>query len=82
MSCIKEQVDLLLAVSLKNGNTLLDVAVPFCSDEVEGVLKRLKSGKSTGHDMLQSEHLKYGGTALQIWIQQICNMLLSIQKGA
>ena len=78
MSCIKEQVDLLLAASLKNENTLLDV--PFCSDEVEGVLKRLKSGKSAGHDMLQSEHLKYGGTALQIWIQQICNAIIDSES--
>ena len=31
------------------------------SDEVEGVLKRLKTGNSAGHDMLQSELLKYGG---------------------
>ena len=78
MSCIKEQVDLLLTASLKNENTLLDV--PFCSDEVEGVLKRLKSGKSAGHDMLQSEHLKYGGTALQIWIQQICNAIIDSES--
>jgi hypothetical protein len=39
MSCIKEQVDLLLAASLENENTLLDV--PFCSYEIKSLLKRL-----------------------------------------
>ena len=73
MSCVKEQVQQLMAASLENEDTLLDV--PFCSDEVESALKRLKCGKSPGHDLLQPEHLKYGGVLLQRWVQQICNAI-------
>ena len=48
----------LKSASLKNEDYLLDV--PFCADEVDAVLKKLKSGKAAGHDLLQAEHLKYG----------------------
>ena len=30
----------------------------------------------TGYDMLQAEHLKYGGPALRAWILQICNSII------
>ena len=44
---------------------------PFCSEEVTGVLRKLKPGKSAGHDKIQPEHLKYGGKDLIIWNQQV-----------
>ena len=39
---------------------------------------QLKSGKSAGHDLLQPEHLKHGGEALKIWIQQVCNAIVEL----
>ena len=62
-SCLA-QVDQILVKSLENEETLLDV--PFCSKEIEGALRKLKSGKSAGHDLLQPEHLKHGGEVLKI----------------
>ena len=49
--------------------------VPF--SEVCGVLE---SGKSAGHDKFQPVHLKYGGEALNIWIQQICNAIVELES--
>ena len=74
MSCMEEQVEQLMAASFRNEDCMLDV--PFCAEEIDVVLGKLKSGKSAGHDMLQAEHLKYGGPALRAWIQQICNYII------
>ena len=48
--------------SLDNEDYLFDV--PFVAEEVDSVLKKLKLGKTTGHDVLKAEHLKYGGPTL------------------
>ena len=74
MSCMEEQVEQLMTASFRNEDCMLDV--PFCAEEIDVVLGKLKSGKSAGHDMLQAEHLKYGGPALRVWIQQICNHII------
>ena len=68
LSSVKEQVDQILIKSLENEETILDV--PFCSEKIEGSLRKLKPGKSAGHDLLQPEHLKHGGEVLKFWIQQ------------
>ena len=54
--------------------------VPFCSEEIDGVLRKLKSSKSAGHDLLQPEHLKHGSEALKIWIQQVCNAIVELES--
>jgi len=43
---------------------LLDT--PFTAEEVDNALRRLKPGKAAGWDLLQPEHLKYGGEAIRI----------------
>ena len=58
MSSMKE----LMSASFINEEYLLDV--PLCAEKIEAVLRRMKSGKSAGHDSLQAKHLKYGGPAL------------------
>ena len=63
--------------SLENEDYLLDV--PFCADKVDAVLRKLESGKAAGHDLLQAEHLKYGGPALRKWIEQICNAITDLE---
>ena len=66
-----------MSVSLKNEDYLL--GVPFCADEVDAVLGKPKSGKAAGHDLLQAEHLKYGGPALRKWIKQICSAITDLE---
>ena len=78
LSGTKEQLDQILVKSMENEETLLDV--PFCSEEIEGALRKLKAGKSAGHDLLQPEHLKYGGEVLKIWIQHVCNAVVEFES--
>ena len=62
LCAIKQQVEHLHIESQENEEMILDV--PFCAEEVEAALKRLKPGKSAGHDMIDPEHIKYGGEIL------------------
>ena len=43
---------------------ILDVS--FCAKEVDSALKRSKPGKSAGHDMIDPEHIKFGGEIHEI----------------
>ena len=78
LSDTKKQVDQFLVKSLENDKIMLDV--PFCSEEIDYVLRKLKSGKSAGHDLLQPEHLKHGSEALKIWIQQVSNAIVELES--
>ena len=77
LCAIKQQVEHLHIESQENEEMILDV--PFCAEEVEAALKWLKPGKSAGHDMIDPEHIKYGGEILQIWIQQVCNAIVELE---
>ena len=35
--------------------------------------------ESAGHDMIDPEHIKYGGEILNIWIQQVCNAIVELE---
>ena len=52
----------LLHNSRGNEDFVLDT--PFSTEEIDHVLHNLKPEKAPGHDQVQPEYLKYGGTAL------------------
>ena len=58
----EDEVETLMLNSLDNEDYLFDV--PFVTEEVDSVLKKLKLGKAAGHDGIKAEHLKYGGPTL------------------
>ena len=62
LKLLSEQVDTLVAESLKNEEMILDI--PFSEIEVLDTVARLKEGKSAGPDALQGEHLKFGGNVV------------------
>ena len=74
----EDEVETLMLNSLDNEDYLLDV--PFVSEEVDGVLKKLKLGKAAGHDGLRAEHLKYGRPMLRDWILQVCNAIVDVES--
>ena len=43
-------------------------------------MRKPKSGKSAGHDLLQPKHLKHGGEVLKVWIQQVCNAVVELES--
>ena len=51
----EDEIETVLCSSSGNEDTLLDV--PFVSEEVDSVLKKLKLSKAAGHDGIQAEHL-------------------------
>ena len=77
MCSSEQEINKMMHDSFNNEDYLLDV--PFTSEEVDSVLKKLKLGKAAGHDGVQGEHLKYGGLILRDWILQICNAITELE---
>ena len=46
------------------------------TDEVRGILKKLKNGKAPGHDQTRNEQLKYGGEAMAKLLTEHYNKIL------
>ncbi len=59
----------LASVSHLNCDDIVDD--DFSVEEIELALKRLKCSKAGGIDGLQTEHLKFGGPCLALWLKQI-----------
>ena len=51
----------------------------FSIEEVECVIRKLKSGKSGGTDGLQPEYIKFGGPAINSWILRIFNAIKNLE---
>ena len=64
--------------SFENVDNILDVT--FEPEEVDAVLRKLKCGKTAGHDGVQAEHLKYGGPILRDWILHVCNAISVLEE--
>ena len=73
----EQQMVHLLHRSRENLDFVLDT--PFSSEEIDRVLHNLKPGKSAGYDLVQPEHLKYGGAALSLWIRQVVNAIIEFE---
>jgi len=52
----------------------------FLKDEVNEVVKRLKSNKSPGHDRIKNEHIKQGNDKLIQSLTSLFNTILETRK--
>ena len=77
MCSSEQEINKMMHDSFNNEDSLLDV--PFTSEEVDSVLKKLKLGKAAGQVGVQAEHLKCGGLILRDWILQICNAITELE---
>ena len=68
-----ESIPSLHAHSYGYNDEVLDT--PFSVEEIECAVRKLKCGKGSGGDELQSEHLKYGGCPFLLWLQRIFNVI-------
>ena len=75
---LHESLSTLYADSFNNDDVILDV--PFCVDEIEGAIKKLKAGKSAGPDGILSEHLLHGGYKLRLWLTNIFNAIINLDS--
>ena len=78
MTCTDREIEQLLHASFENVDNILDVT--FEPEEVDAVLRKLKCGKTAGHDGVQAEHLKYGGPILRDWILHVCNAISVLEE--
>ena len=63
--------------SFNNEDFMLDIPVQV--EEIEGAIKSLPNDKAASFDGVMSEHLKFGGESLNIWIVQIFNAIISLK---
>ena len=63
--------------SLMNEEMVPDV--PFTVEEVEGAVRCLQAEKAGSCDLLQPEHIKFGGHQLTVWLMQICNSIVELK---
>ena len=49
-------------------------------EDIDGALKTLKLGKSGGIDLLDPEHIYYGGETLKLWLKKIFNRIVSLEE--
>ena len=54
--------------------------MPFQFEEIEHALNKLKLKKAADHSGITSEHLKYGGHHLKLWLQQIMNAIVNLES--
>ena len=57
-----------------------DIIDNFTVEEIEVSIRKLKSNKAGGIDGLQSEHLKFGGTLLTLWLTQIFSAFIQFEQ--
>ena len=74
---LKDKVQSLYNASLSNEEYLLDM--PFTTEELEQVIRKLKMRKACGPDGLLGEHLKFGGQALFTWLLKILNCIVELE---
>lgn len=71
-------IDELLQCSYTNSDDLLDHEIDI--KEIETTVKTLKNGKSCGIDDIGSEHLKYGGPSVIVWLKRIFTVMTSLEQ--
>ena len=73
-----EQCTTLLSTSFQKEEVFLDVA--FDAEEIDNAVTKLKIKKSAGPDNLTAEHLKYGGVSVIVWLTEILNAIVEMEK--
>ena len=65
------------ALTRQNVDLIADTEITI--DEVNYALKILKNDRSSGHDDLDSEHIKYAGEVCKVVLKQMFNTILSLE---
>ena len=63
---------------MTNEDFVLDVQIKV--EEIEGLIKKLKRGKSCGPDGILPEHIIYGGSLLKMWLRKIFNTIVELES--
>ena len=63
-------------LELTYGNEEVALDVPFSMDELESAIRKLKPNREADLSSITSEHLKYGGHTLKVWLLKIFNAII------
>ena len=66
------------ALSIQKEELIFDAAITV--DELNFAIKRLKRGRSPGHDNLESEQIRYAGEVRKQVLTQILNAILNLEE--
>ena len=75
VKCSKEKIPQLNTLTLER-----EVHVFDCEITVEEIEQALKLRKASGQDGIVSEHLKFGGQMLVIWLKQVLNAIVEMEE--
>ena len=78
VKCSKEKIPQLNTLTLEREDYVFDCEITV--EEIEQALKRLKLRKASGQDGIVSEHLKFGGQMLVIWLKQVLNAIVEMEE--
>ena len=78
LSATKTNLQHLEFLSRMNHDDIIDD--DFTIEEIEASIKKLKPGKAEGIEGLQSEHLKFGGPLLTLWLKQIFCAFIKLEQ--
>ena len=66
------------SLAIWNEEGLLDI--PFSVEEVKRVVGKLKKRKAAGPDSILAEHLIAGGDAVDLWLNEVLNAMVEMEK--
>ena len=76
---LQTELSSLATTSYQREEHFLDV--PFSVEEVEHILgNKMKLGKASGPDSLMTEHLRYGGPTITLWLTEILNFIVESEE--
>ena len=56
------------------------LGIPFTVEEIQGIVKGLKRGKSSGPDNIIPKHIISGGSLLELWLTNIFNAIVECES--
>ena len=78
VKCSKEKIQQLNTLTPEREDYVFYCEITV--EEIEQALKRLKLRKASGQDGTVSEHLKFGGQMLVIWLKQVLNAIVEMEE--
>ena len=76
----KLQSDLAFMQASSPENEDFVLNTPIVVEELEGAIKKLKRGKSSGPDGIIPEHILFGGQNLRLWLINIFNAIINLES--
>ena len=78
LSVLNQKLSSLFSSTFHKEEYFLDV--PFSNGEIALAVHKIKLKKSAGPDDLTTEHIRYGGPAIVMWLTKILNSIIELEQ--